>query len=749
MTPRRILSMLFSIAATVALWACIAPAHLGGSLSYVTIKGTSMNPGIHAGDVVVLKPSAPYNVGDVIAYRSNMNGAPILHRVIDITGDRFLMQGDNNNFVDDYRPTEADVIGQKILLIPKGSSIVAVATRPWFITAVGVLTLLFVVVLGIRAERQRRRVGRSRNGSTPRERRPNRRRHLAHHEQHEHRQHLGHEDDLEHHEPAFADYPDHPAHPEPPVVASEAGPVAVGAVAVTEPVDHGADLDDGRADDDHDAGVDPPAATGHQFAEHDAAGTPDASDEPELVGAGATSTGAGASRRRRSLPVLHVPGRPFVWLMLAALFAGVTQVAWTAPLHTDAAQTRPLLVKYRFDYGAKLPPNPVYDNPELRFGDTIFLSVVDRIDVTVGWSVPADQVAVTGGLLTVKTTLESTAGWTREFGEPIVVPIDGVTASTVIPVDFRAARMLITQVDAAAAVTGSVALNVVATAKVDGATIATGTPGPLAEETSSLLTFRLTDNTATVAMSPTAKDGTSSRSSSATPAGANSGKTLAAETSSLSGGPMPKSEAIVEPGVHEVVQWVQTAQLVPNRLALGPLSLDVRTARQGGSAGLVLFLGLGLGGLAIEYLARHRGEPAYIAALHGARLVPMRDLPEDRQHEVIDLASFEALLAMSRRLDLPIMVETPARTSPYRGLVRYYVYDGPATYRYVTTTSTRAADQRPADEPAEDRAEDRAEVAAHQPGDHQGRQHAEDLQPAVATASAATLQDSRVETHQG
>ena len=49
MRPARIVSLLFSLLVTIALWLLVAPAHLGGQLAYVAISGTSMNPRIHAG----------------------------------------------------------------------------------------------------------------------------------------------------------------------------------------------------------------------------------------------------------------------------------------------------------------------------------------------------------------------------------------------------------------------------------------------------------------------------------------------------------------------------------------------------------------------------------------------------------------------------------------------------------------------------------------------------------------------------
>ena len=49
------------------------------------------------------------NVGDILIYENDEN-RNILHRVIGMDGDHYIMKGDNNERVDDYAPTYSDVI---------------------------------------------------------------------------------------------------------------------------------------------------------------------------------------------------------------------------------------------------------------------------------------------------------------------------------------------------------------------------------------------------------------------------------------------------------------------------------------------------------------------------------------------------------------------------------------------------------------------------------------------------------------
>src|SRR3954470_24782486 len=84
----------------VAAWLLLAPTQIGGENSYVTTSGISMQPRFHSGDLAVVRPTDHYRVGDIIAYRSTVLRVVVLHRIVAIKGDHYVLKGDNNDFLD-------------------------------------------------------------------------------------------------------------------------------------------------------------------------------------------------------------------------------------------------------------------------------------------------------------------------------------------------------------------------------------------------------------------------------------------------------------------------------------------------------------------------------------------------------------------------------------------------------------------------------------------------------------------------
>jgi len=119
------------VAGLLALsWLLAAPTSLGGSATYITTYGTSMEPVLHRGDLVVVKPQSSYRVGDVVAYRSESLRAVVLHRIVDRDGDRFVVQGDNNTWIDTDHPTEDQLVGKMTMRLPGVGTQVRRATAP-------------------------------------------------------------------------------------------------------------------------------------------------------------------------------------------------------------------------------------------------------------------------------------------------------------------------------------------------------------------------------------------------------------------------------------------------------------------------------------------------------------------------------------------------------------------------------------------------------------------------------------------
>ena len=120
---RRVLSALLFAAALVTWVAFLRPAALGGSTTYVIVSGESMEPLLHSGDLAIVRPQESYGVGDVTAYRipdgDVGEGMLVVHRVTggdETTG--LVLQGDNRDYQDVWRPTAEDVAGTVLWHVP-------------------------------------------------------------------------------------------------------------------------------------------------------------------------------------------------------------------------------------------------------------------------------------------------------------------------------------------------------------------------------------------------------------------------------------------------------------------------------------------------------------------------------------------------------------------------------------------------------------------------------------------------------
>lgn len=102
---------------------------LTNTLTLAVVEGKSMEPLLWTGDIVIVYKSDEIRVGDVVIYKSRENY--VIHRVIEIRSNCYLIKGDNNPLPDGCIPKE--LITGKVLSI--GSSIIK-------IPGIGYLTLL-------------------------------------------------------------------------------------------------------------------------------------------------------------------------------------------------------------------------------------------------------------------------------------------------------------------------------------------------------------------------------------------------------------------------------------------------------------------------------------------------------------------------------------------------------------------------------------------------------------------------------
>jgi signal peptidase I len=110
---------LLLLAALAAIWIAFAPTMIGGRASYVVVDGNSMEPVFHQGDLVIIHAASTYNVGEIVTFHNAEVNAFVIHRVIAIEQDHYVFKGDNNSWIDTYRPTRAELIGKQWIHIPK------------------------------------------------------------------------------------------------------------------------------------------------------------------------------------------------------------------------------------------------------------------------------------------------------------------------------------------------------------------------------------------------------------------------------------------------------------------------------------------------------------------------------------------------------------------------------------------------------------------------------------------------------
>jgi signal peptidase I len=146
MTRRPLIGLVaaaLAVAALVGAWTILGPTQAGGDTSYAVVVGTSMEPKLHRGDLALVRRSTTYRPGDVVLYDSRELGAKVLHRIVRVEGDRFVLQGDNNDFLDPERPTADQIVGRLWVTVPAVGRATTWLREPWHAAVlVGLVTLL-------------------------------------------------------------------------------------------------------------------------------------------------------------------------------------------------------------------------------------------------------------------------------------------------------------------------------------------------------------------------------------------------------------------------------------------------------------------------------------------------------------------------------------------------------------------------------------------------------------------------------
>ncbi|MBI2169049.1 MAG: signal peptidase I [Actinobacteria bacterium] len=148
---RRNTILLAGTVLAVAVWFfALGPRQLGGPVAYVITSGNSMEPGIHNGDLVLARSQGSYDVGDVVAYHSPEIRRTVLHRIVGLDGDAFLLQGDNNTWVDAHHPRVSSIQGKLWIQVPGVGKFLGAVRSP-----IGLATTAGAIALALAGRRRR------------------------------------------------------------------------------------------------------------------------------------------------------------------------------------------------------------------------------------------------------------------------------------------------------------------------------------------------------------------------------------------------------------------------------------------------------------------------------------------------------------------------------------------------------------------------------------------------------------------
>lgn len=151
-TLPRVLAALLVAAVVGSWWVWLRPSPLGGPLTLVTVSGTSMQPTFRSGDLVAVYENDHYEAGDVIAYRVRRpegDGGVVIHRIIG--GDAasgYRTQGDNNDWVDPWRPRPSNISGELWFHVPNAGDVVLWMSDPVRLAGLFAAVTLFLVLAG-------------------------------------------------------------------------------------------------------------------------------------------------------------------------------------------------------------------------------------------------------------------------------------------------------------------------------------------------------------------------------------------------------------------------------------------------------------------------------------------------------------------------------------------------------------------------------------------------------------------------
>lgn len=114
--------------------------------AFLIVATGSMNGTINQGDMVIVKKTDDYSLGDIVTYVETDGNLPVTHRIINYGPEEgmFITKGDANPTADVNPVSVEQVAGEVVVVIPKVGIFF-----DWFIHGGGIVYIIAMVAIAI------------------------------------------------------------------------------------------------------------------------------------------------------------------------------------------------------------------------------------------------------------------------------------------------------------------------------------------------------------------------------------------------------------------------------------------------------------------------------------------------------------------------------------------------------------------------------------------------------------------------
>jgi signal peptidase I len=140
----------FAAIATIAILLVISILPITGNYKILVVQSGSMEPVIHTGAIVIVKPESDYKVGDIITFGpATKTKTPTTHRIVEIKGEGiasvYTTKGDANNTPDTKEVSKREVIGKVLFSVLYIGFAIAAAKKPFGFLLIIVVPALIII----------------------------------------------------------------------------------------------------------------------------------------------------------------------------------------------------------------------------------------------------------------------------------------------------------------------------------------------------------------------------------------------------------------------------------------------------------------------------------------------------------------------------------------------------------------------------------------------------------------------------